>query len=787
MKTACLIIVFCFLSIVSVCAQIYSTTGTGRWHETATWIGGVIPTATDNVVVQGTITTYSTAYCNNLTITSTGTVRNATTVSATIQIGGNLINQGNLISHTGGLNLSVFCGGHVTNSANIAVYEFTFSGSADQNLNNTSGSFSSAKIYDSNAASRIVLQSDLVLTNSEVNLNLATITLFTTGQPARHLTLNGGFLTRATIEGGNISSLTLGSGAYLNNLSATSIYLYGTALIKNTVTIGILVNYATIRNHPDGNYELISNIYVNNFGTIENNPDAGNLSLYLNGNMQNYGNLANYQVILQGTGTQTFFQGIGAQAISCYQFSSGTTTGNVQLQSDLRFLNCIVSMNYRVLTMYQGAQSYHLNLDGGRLYMANLDTNGYSNLNLSNGAYLQQVNGEDHILQGTIIVNQGANFSNVVNQGLIRNKLIDADLTINGVFTNNGTVQNDPSGGLLTLILLNDLYNNGTINNYRISYNSALGRKIYQDSAATFGIQSFISYSNLTMMSDLHFDNTQVDLIWMDLVMHYLGTSHTLYLNGGSLARGYLVTNGFSGLNLSSNAYLVNLVAGDLILDGTVIVRENVSFGDVINYGTFQCASGIYNATFNGYLNNYGTIRTSPGGTALNINCKGHVLNTGTITVNYMYINGLQDQNIILQGTVSPNFLTLSSSIGLSDWYLDGVITGLTGNNINITPTSFGVWQPVSGGMQGRFITITNVTALDTPLNFSIERVGNSVLLQWDQVLGATQYLIYFAHAPVGPFDTPMVVFDTNTADGIVQQVLNSALPRRFYRVTALN
>ncbi len=56
-------------------AQITSTTAGGDWWESTTWIGGTVPTATDDVTVQGPVVVARDDVCRNLTITAAGSIR----------------------------------------------------------------------------------------------------------------------------------------------------------------------------------------------------------------------------------------------------------------------------------------------------------------------------------------------------------------------------------------------------------------------------------------------------------------------------------------------------------------------------------------------------------------------------------------------------------------------------------------------------------------------------------------------------------------------------------------
>ncbi len=85
-----LIFLFCISVFVSNAADITSFT-TGNWSATATWVGGVVPLAGDNVTIATghTVSLTADAACNNLTLQSTSGTRLATGVN-TLSVSGTI-------------------------------------------------------------------------------------------------------------------------------------------------------------------------------------------------------------------------------------------------------------------------------------------------------------------------------------------------------------------------------------------------------------------------------------------------------------------------------------------------------------------------------------------------------------------------------------------------------------------------------------------------------------------------------------------------------------------------
>jgi len=107
-KTAALIMIFLWIGInFSWAAEITTTAQGGKWSDKTTWVGGIVPTLTDNVIITSTVTANGGSYSStsypmvNLTVNSGGKIireKNSGGLSY-LKLSGNLTNNGEIIDY----------------------------------------------------------------------------------------------------------------------------------------------------------------------------------------------------------------------------------------------------------------------------------------------------------------------------------------------------------------------------------------------------------------------------------------------------------------------------------------------------------------------------------------------------------------------------------------------------------------------------------------------------------------------------------------------------------------
>ncbi len=232
-----LVVVGMVLGAYSFAATITST-GTGNWSATATWVGGVVPTSTDDVVIASghTVTVTADATCASLTLsTPAGSSSNTLVINSSITL-----------TVTGNLSTNVTNG---TSSSTITINGFLNIGG---NISLTANGSTSRDAILTIGSGRLDCSGNINTTstsNGEVKIS------FTSGT----LNLKGNLGTAAT-------TFTQGTGTVnCNGTTAQTIagYSYNTLKINNTVGVS-LVAATTITNLKIG--DITANSIFNDAG-----------------------------------------------------------------------------------------------------------------------------------------------------------------------------------------------------------------------------------------------------------------------------------------------------------------------------------------------------------------------------------------------------------------------------------------------------------------------------------------------------------------------------------------
>ncbi len=447
-------------------ADIASTTAGGNWNAIGTWIGAVVPTANDNVIINGTVLVNTTASCLDLTINSTGILQNSSSYSYHLNVYGNLNNVGIIKSHPSGGRFYLHSAGNIVSSGTFTPYSLDLISTTDQHISST-GTFSPAFITDEDSASALILLTDLNLSNTDMNLSNAALVL-NSNSATVNLSLLGGSLKNVIIQGGNGATLTLSNNCLLQDVSGDEIVLAGDIMVAGGVIFDSVVNNAEIFNSSSYNYTLTINTRLENHGTIRNHAISGYLYLDLLGDLYDYGTIRNNILRFFNTVQRVLWQDPSATPISSANVQS-RATGDLQLYSDLRFSGSDIDLNGNTLIMYNGESSYGLSHSGGKLRNGTLDTNGFSTLNLSDGVFIQDLTAEDITLYGLVLVANDTGFDSLTNYATIQNySAATYNMTINTRLENRGIIRNNLSSGLFHLTLSGDLYDYGTIQNHRL-------------------------------------------------------------------------------------------------------------------------------------------------------------------------------------------------------------------------------------------------------------------------------------------------------------------------------
>jgi hypothetical protein len=460
------------LSLSGFAATITSTGGGGNWNIAGSWVGGVVPAATDNVVIAGNVTITAPASCANLTINAGANL--------TINGGQSLTLSGNFVDN-GTFNPQC-CGGSTT--VTMTGPGTSISGSATPiyfiNLVIAPGAGNQVSFANSNVQIRnggnLQLQSGILFVGAGNSFTMsegqsATITVTNgnfanAGDGLGHTDADGGTIHAFQNSGANLTVTATNTNiAQINNIDCTgdanwklAITNAGSVRLNGTVTIaGSQSNGWQVSGNPPI-WGSASTLYLNKNGQqynqgLEWNANSGTIGVtpgYINNiTLVNMGN---------STGAGGGFANVGWTPSGALglngtlKIGDATTPGLASLYGVTSF-NCggvIIDNNSRLVTppaaapftdrgnfILQGATTGSFNDGGSTINFAGSGTIGtpqivsttgasinFSGMAVSNGTYVQL--SDPVTVSGNLILTSGYIGTTTTNSLTVNNPAIGA-------------------------------------------------------------------------------------------------------------------------------------------------------------------------------------------------------------------------------------------------------------------------------------------------------------------------------------------------------------------------
>ena len=674
------------MAISSQAQTITSTSAGGNWDNPATWVGGNIPSASNDVVIAGPVRVTTGAQCRNITINSGADLANAY-YSYTLRINGNIVNNGRVFNSYYSLTTEVT--GNITNNG---LWEHSYTkliGANNHQLVLGAGRIF-ASDFDSDPGSRAVASSNLHFTRP---FNLANGT-FDANQSLITLEGNGNIRDGLVI---NTSQLKLIKGAALSEVGYSGdIQLLGTVRIGVNVTMnGSVTVIDTLTNAYYG-YTLTVNGNFVNMGRISNSYYS--LTVDVSGNITNHGLWLHSTTRLTGAMGITINQGANR-----YFESDIIKTGSTSIITSISPLEFRRPFDLGGATLNANAYAITFRGNGNINNGTVINT---SSLIVANGAAVANITfvGDIQLKRYVRIANDVVMRGSVTVVDTLANSYYTYTLTVDGSLTNNGLIQN--SYYSLTLNITGDVHNDGRWLHSTTNLIESGSRSISQSDGKKFESDIITTGNNsiITALSPLHFTRK------FDLGKGVLNANlyRLTFESNGNITNGLVINTRdikvFSGAVINDVTY-----QGDIRLHGVASIGQFVTMkGPVTVIDTLQ--NNYYERTLRveGNFMNHGLVRNNY--YALNLQVLGNVSSTGALNNSVIdmigsgyrtidvrgFANKVQStgENVVLTGTNYISNLTIADTSRTrlaSDAviYLKGKITGRLENNGEIYETYY--------------------------------------------------------------------------------------------------
>lgn len=760
-----LVLGFIFYLQAHALFAISSTPAGGAWQDTLTWIGGVVPTSTDDVVINGPVTIFNHVYVDDFTMNSNGSVANTNGSSRNIVVNGNFVNYGNITSdnfkivitgniiNNGTIEVNIEGAGDVENNA-LWTGDLTIVGVGNHyvdgvfigNIQATNGGVSLLK------GDNFSLQGLLNLADNTFDARNGILEIKNEGQ-----IVNGNIINLRQLNGINCtksSTATFSPGTSGLITFSGEVYLFTTSNINgNLNNTGNLKIETNSFNCTFCDFEIRGNL--SNSGAIYKVGGTRSLIIDIDGNTINSGTITAAITYLSGhledngdinLDLSMFLDGNTIQDLDIsvpisYYIQSENTAGRIDVNSPITTNSTIylngdtLNLNANQLTLQESGVVH-----SGLIFNAK-DINGVNCVNPSEVGIISTpsdtltFSGEVYLLSYTNITGTLHN-RDTLKIGLPATgcsfSLCDFDVV--GDLINTGHIYKE--GGLsgLALDINGDLNNKGTIT-AAVTYLSGHLEDTGDINLDTELHLDGIDKQNLNVSIPIDYYIQSDNVMGRIDVLNPLTTNSTIYLNGDTLnlnahqlilqssgnVHSGLITNVRELIGFQSTFYsTVSLYAapsGDEIVQSGDFKLHGSSqiYGDYQNNDTLSIASTNRNnddfRIFGNYKN-FGITQRGAGDFSLKMYVTGDIYNYGEFQSMYrLYADGDTTQYIYLVGDSSIHLTTqLNANIAGSNftWFKNGSQIGSGDHWIlnEVTSADYGEYVVVSDIGDSRKIII---------------------------------------------------------------------------------
>lgn len=425
-----IIFLFCIFFSHSTLAQISSITD-GNWSNTNTWDTGTIPTATDDVVINHTVSIETGDSCHNIHIMESGTLQNQLDASHTLTVEGSVTNYGVIMVSNNNFTLNI--SGNIQNKGTWQNTTTNLTGQYEQYVwCQHDKKFACQNFVITNPQNIVYLQEQLHFAGTDIDFGGASVNMSDYGA----IWLDGGSITNGELFA-NYSTISLLNGAFCENITITDAGLRDDFRIGAGVVLeGTVESMDTLRNKQFSETLLINGSFYN-YGVIE--PITNSLYLNINGDIYNNGSWKATSTKFISAYGHTI--SAGEKGVFSNDFIATDSTGTINAGSHIKFDNASIDLNNKTLAL----QNNTLGIFG---------VSGIQNVIISDARLQGTWNVKDNVIFRGYIINEGT-LQNIINA--------TASTTIEGTLLNYGTLIN--TNNYFRIAITGDFMNYGYCRN----------------------------------------------------------------------------------------------------------------------------------------------------------------------------------------------------------------------------------------------------------------------------------------------------------------------------------